>query len=195
VLSIFLVVLAIILTSVFCHTIGAEPPHPSSLPCIGPRASPDFAAAPRPEGLAPSPSLSSGAVNRVGELYISVVHPPHHDLVPWTMLGRCTAGHGCTPWTPSHSWSSLAAPCHALRTVWTLTWSVHGPRFGPRHDRRCPIARVNHRAQLGCRVAMHSERAWGRACCIMHALRSNACRIMWASQAGSVLWPGSVLAQ
>jgi hypothetical protein len=40
-----------------------------------------------------------------------------------------------------------------MRAVWTSTWSVHCLHFGPRHARRCPIARVNICAQLGHRVA------------------------------------------
>jgi hypothetical protein len=104
--------------------------------CTGPGASPDLRAAPRPEGTKPSPSLSSDSINRASELCISVVHPPHCDLVSWTVSGRCVEGHGCAPWTPSHRSSShrpsLAAPCHVLRIVWTSTWFVDGLRFGPR---------------------------------------------------------------
>jgi hypothetical protein len=42
----------------------------------------------------------------------------------------------------------------ALRAVWTSTWYVHSLRFGPRHGRRRPIARVNICVQLGRRVAV-----------------------------------------
>jgi hypothetical protein len=78
--------------------------------CACPGASPAFGAAPRAEGPASSPPLSSGAVDRTGELLFSVVHPPHCVLVPWTMSGRCVEGHGCAPWTPSHGPSSCRPP-------------------------------------------------------------------------------------
>jgi hypothetical protein len=105
----------------------------------GPRASPEPRAAPRPEGLAPSSTLSSDTVDRADELCLSVVQPPRFNSTPGTMSGRCTEVHRCFPWTSSSGSSShrpsLAAPRHVLRVVWTSTWSVHSLRFGPRHAR------------------------------------------------------------
>jgi hypothetical protein len=129
---------------------------PPLSPCVGSRASPDLRAAPRPEGPAPSPPLSSGAIDCVGELRLSVVHPPRFDLASGTVLGRCAEVHGCFPWTSSRGQpsrrSSLAAPCRALHAKWTSTWSVHSLRFRPHHARRRLIAQVDNRAQLGRQV-------------------------------------------
>jgi hypothetical protein len=132
---------------------SATPSVPSHLtrplyPCVGPGASPDLGAAPRPEGSTSLPLLSSGAVDRAGELRFSAIHPPRCDLVPWTMSGRCVKGHGCAPWTPSHGYPVAGRLCQrhsarhrrALRPVWTSMWSVHGLHFGPRRARRCPVA-------------------------------------------------------
>jgi hypothetical protein len=122
----------------------------------GSRASPEPRAAPRPDGTAPSLPLSSGAVDRAGELRLFVVHPPCFDSAPGTMSGRCAEVHGCFPWTSSHGSSShrpsLAVPRRALRAVWTSMWSVHNLCFGPCHARRCLIARVIIHAQLGHQV-------------------------------------------
>jgi hypothetical protein len=91
---------------------------PPLSPCVGPGASPDLVAAPRPGGPAPSSPLSSSAVDRAGEFHISIIHPPRCNLVPWTVSGRCAEGHGCAPWRPSYGSSShrpsLAAPRCAL---------------------------------------------------------------------------------
>jgi hypothetical protein len=91
-------------------------PHLS--PYAGPRASPKPRAAPRPEGPAPSPPLSSDAVDRAGELCLSIVRPPRFDSALGTVSGRCTEVHGCFPWTSSRRSSSrrpsLAAPCRVL---------------------------------------------------------------------------------
>jgi hypothetical protein len=130
---------------------------PPLSPYVGPRASPEPRATPRPEGPAPSLTLSSGAVDCAGELRLSVARPPYFNSVPRTVSGRCTEVHGCFPWTsspgPSSHRPSLAAPCHTLCAVWTLTWYVHGLGFGPRRGRRRPIARVDICASLGHRVA------------------------------------------
>jgi hypothetical protein len=83
----------------------------------GPRASSKPRAAPQPEGPAPSPPLSSGAVDRADQLRLSVVRHPHFDSAPGTISSRCAEVHGCFPWTssrgPSSRRSSLAAPRHA----------------------------------------------------------------------------------
>jgi hypothetical protein len=129
--------------------------------CAGSRTSPEPRATPRLEGPAPSPPLSSDAINRAGELCLSVIRPPRFDSLLGTVSVRCAEVHGCFPWTssrgPSNRRASLAAPRHALRAVWTSTWFVHGLRFGPRRARQCPIARVNLRAQLGRQVATVSH--------------------------------------
>jgi hypothetical protein len=97
----------------------ATSPMPSHLtpplsPYAGPRASPEPRAAPRPKGPAPSPPLSFGAIDRTGELRLSIVHPPRFDSEPGTMSGRCTEVHGCFLWTsssgPSSHRLSMAAP-------------------------------------------------------------------------------------
>jgi hypothetical protein len=62
---------------------------PPLSPCVGSRASPEPRAAPRPEGSAPSPSLSSGAIDRAGELRLSVVRPPRFYSAPGIVSGRC----------------------------------------------------------------------------------------------------------
>jgi hypothetical protein len=106
---------------------------PPLAPCAGPRASPKPGVAPQPEGLAPSPPLSFGAVDRTGELCLSIVHPPRFDPAPGTVSGRCVDVHGCFPWTSSHRSSShrpsLAAPCRALcgprRGLSTVSASRH----------------------------------------------------------------------
>jgi hypothetical protein len=130
---------------------------PPLFPCVGPRASPEPRAAPRPEGPAPSPPLSSGTIDRADELRLSVVRPSRFDSVPGTVSGRCTEVHGCFLWTSSRGsssrWSSLAAPRRALRAVWTSTWSVHAHRFRPHRAKRCTIARIDIHAQLGHRIA------------------------------------------
>jgi hypothetical protein len=131
-------------------------------------ASPDFKDTPQPEGPAPSPPLSSSALDHASELRISIVCPPHCDLVPWTMSGRCAEGHGCALSTPSHGPSSHLRPCHAARhchalcAMWTSMWSLHGQLFEPRCARRCPVARVYTLAQPGRRLAA-SSRAMARA--------------------------------
>jgi hypothetical protein len=125
-------------TSVSCHFIGAKPP---LSPYAGSRASPEPIAAPRPEEPAPSPSLSSGVVDHVGELRLYVIHPPRFDSALGIVLARCAKVHGCFPWTssrgPSSRRPSLAAPHHALASCST------------RCARRCLIARVDNHAQLG----------------------------------------------
>jgi hypothetical protein len=106
--------------------------------CVGPRASPEPRAAPRPEGLAPSSPLSSCTVDRTGELRLSIVRPPHFDSVPGIMSGRCAEVHRCFQWTSSHGSSSrrtslavprrLPAPRTACRVdldvvyPWPLVW-------------------------------------------------------------------------
>jgi hypothetical protein len=68
--------------------------------CTDPGALLELGVAPQPEELTPSPSLSSGAVDRASELRISVACPPHCELVLSTMSGRCTMVHGqrmCSP--------------------------------------------------------------------------------------------------
>jgi hypothetical protein len=121
--------LRLVRTSVVSTSGKPSPPHSplfSSVPShltpplslyTGPRASPEPRAAPQPEGPTPSPTLSSGAVDRAGELCLSVVHPPHFDSMPGTMSGRCAKVHGCFPWTYSHGSfghrPSLAAPHRA----------------------------------------------------------------------------------
>jgi hypothetical protein len=109
---------------------SATPSVPSHLtpplsPWTGPGASPDLRAAPRPEGPASSPPLSSGAIDRAGELRISVVRPHRCDLVCWTMSGRCAEGHGCTLWTPSHGSSNRRPPQPAPRGVPSLHAARH----------------------------------------------------------------------
>jgi hypothetical protein len=79
------------------HSIGAEPPQPSSLPVRSPGASPKLGAAPRLKEPTPSPSLSSGAVDRAGELCISVARPPRCEWVPSTLSGLCVVVHGSAP--------------------------------------------------------------------------------------------------
>jgi hypothetical protein len=63
---------------------------PSS--CAGPRASPEPRAAPQPEGPAPSPPLSSNAVDRAGEFCPSVACLPRCELGLSIMPGECTVG-------------------------------------------------------------------------------------------------------
>jgi hypothetical protein len=94
---------------------SATLPVPSHLtpllsPCAGPGASPYLGAVPRTEGPTPSPPLSYRAVDRAGELRISVVRPPRWNLEPWIVSCRCVEGHGCAPWTPSHGLSSHRPP-------------------------------------------------------------------------------------
>jgi hypothetical protein len=72
---------------------------PSSCACPG--GSPELEAAPRAAGPPPSPSLSSGAIDRTGELRISVACPPRYQLVLWIVSGGCAVAHGCAPLTPS----------------------------------------------------------------------------------------------
>jgi hypothetical protein len=65
-------------------------------PCAGPRASPEPRAAPWPKGPAPSPSLSSGTVDRAGELCSSVAHLCHHELEIPTVSGGFAVCFGCS---------------------------------------------------------------------------------------------------
>jgi hypothetical protein len=54
------------------------------------------------------------------------------------------------PWVVQSPAASTRATPHArraLRAVWTSTCSIHGLRFGPRHARRRPVARVYTLAQ------------------------------------------------
>jgi hypothetical protein len=67
----------------------------------GHRASPEHTVAPRPEGPAPSPPLSSSTVDRTGELCLSVVRPPRFDSPLGIVSGRCAEVHGCFLWTSS----------------------------------------------------------------------------------------------
>jgi hypothetical protein len=99
-------------------------------PYAGPRASPEPRAARQPEGPAPSPPLSSDAVDHAGELRLFVIHPPRFDSAPGTVSGRCTEVYGCFPWTSSigsssHR-SSLAAP--ASRAACRVHLDVVCPR-------------------------------------------------------------------
>jgi hypothetical protein len=91
-----------------------SPLTPPLYPYTDPRASLEPRAAPRPEGPAPSPSLSSDTIDRVDELRLSVVRPHRFDSAPGTMSGRCAEVHGYFPWTssrgPSSRQPSLAAP-------------------------------------------------------------------------------------
>jgi hypothetical protein len=116
---------------------------PPLSPCAGHRALLEPRAAPRLEGLAPSPPLTFGAINHAGELRLFVV--PLLALIQ--CLGPCQAGaarsmdasHGHLPVgcpVTGRRWQRhVARQCHALHTVWTLTWYVHGLRFRPRHAR------------------------------------------------------------
>jgi hypothetical protein len=134
---------------------------PPLSPCTGPGASPDLAAAPRPEGPAPSPSLSSSTVDRTE----SFASPSSTLHVVISCLGLCQEGalramdapRGHLPTgrpVASRRWQRHAARQHrVLCALWTSTWSVHGICFRPRHPRQRPIARVDLRAQLGRRVA------------------------------------------
>jgi hypothetical protein len=107
---------------------------PPLYPYTRSRASPDPRAVPQPEGPAPSPTLSSGTVDRTGELRFSVVRPPRFDSAPGTVSGTCTKVHGCFPWTSSHVLSShrpsLAAPhcAPAPCTVHRVDLNVVCPR-------------------------------------------------------------------
>jgi hypothetical protein len=92
-----------------------SPPHPplfSAAPSVpshltpplssytGPRVSPEPRAAPQPEGLAPSPPSSIGAVDRAGEICPSVARLPRCELGLLTVSGECGVGWGslrCTP--------------------------------------------------------------------------------------------------
>jgi hypothetical protein len=65
--------------------------------CAGPGASPELIAAPRPKGPTHSLLLSSGAVDRDGELRISVARPRRCDLMPWIVSHGCAKAHGCAP--------------------------------------------------------------------------------------------------
>jgi hypothetical protein len=91
---------------------------PPLSPCACPGASPELGVAPRPEEPTPSPPLSSGVVDRAGELHISVARPPHCELVLSTVSGRCVVVHGRHPYSPSHRPSSRrpppTVPCCAL---------------------------------------------------------------------------------
>jgi hypothetical protein len=104
---------------------------PPLYPCVGPGASPEHGVAPQPEELTPSPMLSSGAVDHIGELRISVACPPHCELVLLTMSGRCAVVHGRCPCSPSHQPSSRWPPPTAPRcTLCALSshQSCHGTR-------------------------------------------------------------------
>jgi hypothetical protein len=89
---------------------------PPISPCAVPRALPEPIATPRPEGLSPSPPLSSGAIDHASELRLSVIYPPRFDSAPGTVSGRCIEVHGCFLWISSHELSSrrpsLAEPRH-----------------------------------------------------------------------------------
>jgi hypothetical protein len=74
---------------------------PPRSPYAGPRASPELRVAPRPEGPAPSLSLSSSTVDCNGELRLSVVRPPRFDSPLGIVSGRCAEVHECFPWTSS----------------------------------------------------------------------------------------------
>jgi hypothetical protein len=80
-------------------TTSSVPSHltPPLSPCVGPRALPEPKAAPQPKGLAPSPPLSSGAIDCAGEVRLSVVCPPRYNSAPGTMSGRCTRGPQMLP--------------------------------------------------------------------------------------------------
>jgi hypothetical protein len=65
---------------------------PPLSPYVGPRASPEPRATPQPEGLAPSPPLSSGAVDRIGEFRPSVARLPRFELGLSIVSGECTMG-------------------------------------------------------------------------------------------------------
>jgi hypothetical protein len=93
-------------------TTPSVPSHltPPLFPCAGPGASPELRVAPRPKELTPSPSLSSNAINRVGELRISVACPPHCELVLSTVSGRCAVFHGWRLCSPSRRPSSCQLP-------------------------------------------------------------------------------------
>jgi hypothetical protein len=92
-----------------------SPPHPplfSAAPSVpshltpplslyaGPRAVLEPRAAPQPEGRAPPPPLSSGAVDRAGEFCPSVARLPHFELGLSTVPGKCTVGWGSLQYKP-----------------------------------------------------------------------------------------------
>jgi hypothetical protein len=132
---------------------------PSS--CIGPGGSPELGAAPRATGPPPSPSLSFGAVDRTGELHVSVARPPHCELVLWTMSGGCVMTHGCAPWAPSCRTADChlapPAPCHALyvsppRHVGGAVGRPHaalGAAPGLAAPRRCQATHAAHSVRVG----------------------------------------------
>jgi hypothetical protein len=99
---------------------------PPFSPCAGLKASPDPRAASQPKELAPSPSLSSGAVVYAGELYSSITHLPHIELELPTMSGGspCALGaHG----EDLAVYRPVAARC---RSCHGGSWSVHHQLLG-----------------------------------------------------------------
>jgi hypothetical protein len=127
----------------------------TSLPslCTGAKALPELRAAPRATGPPPSPPLSSGAIDRTGELRIAVACPPQCELVLLTASDGCTvaidASHGHLPVDvstvarlQSHRVTCVAPrrrAARALHVVWVATWAVHKLRYGPHQARPCPV--------------------------------------------------------
>jgi hypothetical protein len=99
-------------------TASSVPSHltPHLSPYASPRASPEPRATPQPDGLAPSPLLSSSAVDRAGEFHPSVARLPRCELGLSTMSGECAMG-----------WGSLrSTPCRGLT-------AGEPPRVVPQH--------------------------------------------------------------
>jgi hypothetical protein len=74
-----------------CFSVAPSVPSrhtPPLSPCAGPEAPQGPRAAPRPAQVTPSPLLSSGAVDRAGELPLLITCPPSYELVLLTMSGR-----------------------------------------------------------------------------------------------------------
>jgi hypothetical protein len=109
-------------------TTSSVPSHltPPLSPYTGPRTSPEPRTALEPEGLAPSPPLSSDAVDHAGELRLSIIFPPRFDSTPGTISGRCAEVQGCFPWTSSRGSSNRRTSLAAPRRVPTPC----GPRHG-----------------------------------------------------------------
>jgi hypothetical protein len=117
----------------------------------GRRAPPYPRGPPQAVGAVPSSSLSSCVVDRANELCISVVHPPHYELVLSTVSVGCAVVHGQCLCSPSRQPSTRLHPrhaahpahhCRSLRALWPLTWSIHDLRFGPRQAWQRPIVRA-----------------------------------------------------
>jgi hypothetical protein len=86
--------------------------------CIGLGASLSFGATSLTKKVTPSPSLSSGVVDRASEFHPSVVRLPHYELGLSTMSGDFTVGWGSLQCTPCQGLAAGEPPP-------AMPWNAH----------------------------------------------------------------------